>query len=185
MLFLLFQLGQDRYALEANRVVEVVPLLTLRRLPQTVQGVAGVFNYRGRLVPALDLCDLTSGQPAPERFSTRIIVIHYDHPSGGNHLLGLVAERATELLRTEARQFVPTGMKRTDAPWLGPVLMDGKGPILWLHHQGLLPDPVYRQLFSQTAEGCLTALPCGLEPAPARLPGAGPGGGRANPEQAL
>ena len=31
MLFLLFQLGRDRYALEASRVVEVVPLLVLQR----------------------------------------------------------------------------------------------------------------------------------------------------------
>ena len=34
MLFLLFQLGQDRYALDASRVVEVVPLLTLKQFPR-------------------------------------------------------------------------------------------------------------------------------------------------------
>ena len=32
MLFLLFQLGNDRYALEASRVVEVVPMLELNQL---------------------------------------------------------------------------------------------------------------------------------------------------------
>ena len=47
MLFLLFQLGKDRYALEASRVVEVVPLLALKQLPQAPKGVAGIFNYRG------------------------------------------------------------------------------------------------------------------------------------------
>ena len=55
MLILLFQLGKDRYALEASRVVEVVPLLALKHLPQSPPGIAGVFNYRGRPVPASDI----------------------------------------------------------------------------------------------------------------------------------
>jgi len=50
MLFLLFQLGQDRYALEASRVIEVLPLVSLKRIPQAPRGVAGLFNYRGRPV---------------------------------------------------------------------------------------------------------------------------------------
>ena len=37
MLFLLFQMGKDRYALEASRVVEVVPMLALNQLPQAVR----------------------------------------------------------------------------------------------------------------------------------------------------
>jgi chemotaxis-related protein WspB len=61
MLFLLFQLGSERYALDASRVVEVVPLLCLQRLPQAPPGVAGVFNYRGQPVPAVDLSQLTMG----------------------------------------------------------------------------------------------------------------------------
>src|SRR5215471_14522815 len=77
MLFLLFQLGNDRYALEARRVVEAVPLLELTRLPQAPKGVAGIFNYRGHPVPAIDLCELTLGVAASERFSTRIIIVHH------------------------------------------------------------------------------------------------------------
>jgi chemotaxis-related protein WspB len=67
MVFLLFQLGSGRYALEASRVVEVVPLLEMKPLPQAPRGVAGIFNYRGRPVPAVDLSALTLGQPASER----------------------------------------------------------------------------------------------------------------------
>ena len=38
MLFLLFQLGDGRYALEASRVVEVVPLLEIKRLLHAPKG---------------------------------------------------------------------------------------------------------------------------------------------------
>jgi chemotaxis-related protein WspB len=110
MLFLLFQLGRDRYALEASRVVEVVPLLELKRLPKAPPGVAGIFNYRGRPVPAIDLSEMTLGQPASERLSTRIIVVSYHDGIGTGHLLGLIAEHATETLRREARDFVEPGL---------------------------------------------------------------------------
>src|SRR5437899_1716431 len=122
MLFLLFQLGKDRYALEASRVVEVVPLLMLRCLPHAPKGVAGVFNYRGRPVPAVDLSELTLGRPARERLSTRIIVVNYPDAAGQSHLLGLVAEHATEMLRKEMKDFVDPGVKIAAAPYLGPVL---------------------------------------------------------------
>ncbi len=34
MLFLLFQLGKDRYVLEAARVIEVLPLMDLKQIPE-------------------------------------------------------------------------------------------------------------------------------------------------------
>src|SRR5215472_1275232 len=99
MLFLLFQVGSDRYALEARHVVEVVPLLSLQRIPQAPLGVAGVFNYRGQPVPAVDLSQLTLGKPAEQCLSTRIIIVNYPDRDGRTHLLGLIAERATEMFR--------------------------------------------------------------------------------------
>ncbi len=150
MLFLLFQLGNDRYALEANRVVEVVPLLALKRLPQAPGGVAGIFNYRGCPVPAVDLTELTLGVPAAERLSTRIVIVRYPDATGRPRLLGLIAEHATETLRTDAGDFVDSGVKIGGAPYLGPVLMDGKGPVQWLHEERLLTEPVRDLLFAES-----------------------------------
>ena len=151
MLFLLFQLGKVRYALEASRVVEIVPLLEMKRLPQAPKGVAGIFNYRGRPVPAVDLSALTLGQPASERYSTRIIIVNYADGSGASHLLGLVAERATEMLRKDVKDFVDSGVRLGQAPYLGPILMDDQSPIQWIYEQRLLPEPVRNVLFAQPA----------------------------------
>jgi len=149
MLFLLFQLGSDRYALEASRVEEVVPLLSLRQIPQAPPGVAGMFNYRGNMVPAVDLSQITLGQPARECLSTRIIIVQYPDSEGQSHLLGLIAERATEMLRTDARAFVDPGVRIRNAPYLGPVFLDAKGPIQWLQEQRLLSEPVRDLLFAE------------------------------------
>ena len=152
MLFLLFQLGRDRYALEASRVIEVLPLVELKRIPDSPRGVAGIFNYRGRPVPAVDLSDLTLGQPASERLSTRIIVIQYPDEHGKNQPLGLIAEHATEIIRRESREFVEPGLKLGAPEYLGPVLMDARGPIHWIREQRLLPQNVRDHLFCETVE---------------------------------
>jgi chemotaxis-related protein WspB len=151
MLFLLFQLGQDRYALEATRVVEVLPLVELKQLRQAPAGLAGIFNYRGHPVPAIDLCALTLGRPAREHLSTRILIVNYPDETGTSHLLGLIAEHATGMLRKDARDFVDPGVKTGPSTQLGPILMDSSGPIQWVHEQRLLPQPVSRLLFSELA----------------------------------
>lgn len=101
MLYLLFQLGHDRYALPARDVVEVLPYLALPPIPRAAPGVAGLCNYRGRLVPVLDLCVLLCDRPARAVLSTRIIIVKAGEPSAPETLLGLIAERATGTLRRD------------------------------------------------------------------------------------
>ena len=150
MLFVLFQLGNDRYALEARRVVEVVPLLLLKKFPQAPRGVAGVFAYRGQLVPAVDLCELMFDRPARERLSTRIIVVDYGEAGGSRQLLGLIAERATATMKRDAGDFKDVGLNLAATPSLGPVLMDEKGGIQLLYAQRLLDENVRELLFAPT-----------------------------------
>ena len=158
MLYLLFQIGNDRYALEARHAVEVVPFLELKRIPQAPRGVAGMFNFRGQPVPAVDLSELTFGHPARELFSTRIIIVRVSNsespvPSSASgitetrnaergtrnsKLLGLIAEHATGMMRREPRDFVNPGVKIANAPYLGPVVMDDQGVIQLLQAEHLL-----------------------------------------------
>ena len=154
MLFLLFRLGKDRYALEASRVVEVLPLLELRKIPGAPLGVAGIFNYRGRPVPAVDLSELTMGRPASEHLSTRIFVVNHPDEAGKLQPLGLIAEHATEILRRDRNDFVETGLQLGSPPYLGPVLLEAQGAIQWVREQRLLPRNVRDLLFSETVEPC-------------------------------
>jgi chemotaxis-related protein WspB len=138
MLFVLFHLGRERYALDTSHVVEVVPLLALKRFPQAPRGVAGVFIYRGRPVPALDLCELTLGRPAVEHLSTRILIVNHSPSPAPEQLIGLIAERVTETIRREPGEFVDAGVKLAGAPFLGPVLKDDQGMIQLLCADKLL-----------------------------------------------
>ncbi len=124
MIFLLFNIGQDRYALEAARVVEVLPRVELKKVPCTPVGIAGVLDYYGSPVPVVDLSAMALGIPAKESMSTRLLVVRYcgATPGTGEHRLGILAEMATETIRLNPEDFVEPGVSAApDAPYLGPV----------------------------------------------------------------
>jgi chemotaxis-related protein WspB len=152
MLFLVFQLGPDRYALDARRVTEVLPLVDIKTIPHAPYGIAGVFNYRGTPVPVIDLTQLTLGQPARRCLSTRIVLVHDTSEWGEQRVLGLMAEHATETVRREPSDFVPTGVANGAAPYLGPVATDARGLMQWIEMDTLLPAPVKDALFSEVLD---------------------------------
>jgi chemotaxis-related protein WspB len=66
--------------------------------------------------------------------------------------VGLIAEHATEMLRREPTEFVESGIRLPNAPYLGPILMDPHGPIQWVHEQRLLSGRLREALFNETLE---------------------------------
>jgi chemotaxis-related protein WspB len=75
MLFLTFRAAESLYAVDVTRVVEVVPRIDLRRLPHAPAFLAGVFDYRGVVVPVTDLGILLGSEACGDRLSTRIILV--------------------------------------------------------------------------------------------------------------
>ena len=152
MLFLLFQLGADRYALDARQVVEVLPLVNAKQIPLTPPAVVGVFNYRGAPVPLVDLSQLALQRPAPQRLSTRIILIEHPDNRGGKRLLGLVAEKVTDTLRREPSEFLASGISDRATPYLGPLVTDERGMVQRIEVDQLLPPALRELLFHAPAE---------------------------------
>lgn len=152
MLLLVFQLGADRYALDVGPIVEVLPLVSFRPIPQAPRGVLGVINYHGGPVPLVDLADLALGKPSRLRMSTRIILVNYVEPGGETHLLGLLAEQSTETIRRTEAEFVDSGVAVDSAPYLGPLTSDARGIIQRVEVNRLLPATVRDVLFRQPLE---------------------------------
>jgi len=149
MLFLVFELARDRYVLEIGQVAEVLPLLDIRTMPQAPTAVAGILNYHGTPVPVIDVSQLTLGRPAERRLSTRIVLVHYPDADGKPRLLGLIAERATQTVRREEKDFVASGVTSDGASYLGPVVADARGLLQWLDVRTLLPPAIRYVLFKQ------------------------------------
>jgi chemotaxis-related protein WspB len=152
MLFLVFQLGTDRYALQAAQVVEVLPLVNSKHVPRAPVGVTGVFDYHGTPVPLIDLTELAQGRPSRKWMSTRIILVNYRDKSGRVHLLGFLAEHATETMHRSEEEFADSGIAVADAPYLGSVLTDAAGIIQQIDIQNVLSESVGKHLFSERVE---------------------------------
>lgn len=152
MLFLQFQLGKDRYVLEATQVVEVLPLVQVKALPNAPRGVAGLFDYRGSPVPIIDLNAMALGSSAAHRLSTRIILVNYPDDHDVQRLLGLIAEQVTATLRCESSDFVPNDITVAGMPYLGPVLRDEHGIIQRVELAQLL-SPAVKECLFQEARG--------------------------------
>jgi chemotaxis-related protein WspB len=151
MLFLVFKLGTDRYVIEATQVVEVLPLVNIKCIPHFPPGVAGLFDYHGALVPLIDLTELALGKPSRKWMSTRIILVNYLVKSGKGHLLGFLAENATETVHLRKENFRNSGVS-AEAPYLGTVVNDAAGIVQMIGIQGLLSESVGNHLFREQVE---------------------------------
>jgi chemotaxis-related protein WspB len=147
MLFVVFHIGQDRYALESGRVIEVLPLLKLKAVPQAAQGVAGILNLRGKLVPVLDLNQMTLGVPAGRRVSTRVIIADFSAEAGPGKWLGIIAERLTNTVRLDEGAFETPPVGSAGATFLGPVARDASGIIQRITVDKLLTPEAREALF--------------------------------------
>lgn len=162
MLFLVFQLGAHRYAIDASQIAEVLPLVTITAIARAPEEVAGIFVYRGAPVPVIDLSQLFEGRPAERRLSTRVIVVHYPNGNGDTRLLGLIAEKATGTIRREALDFVDSGVLNDRAPYLRSVATDPRGLVqrvdiarlLSARHQALFGQPEEQEWPSPTSKTC-------------------------------
>ena len=172
MLMLLFCVGDDRYALESKRVIEVIPKMALKTLHHAPDYMPGLFNYRSHLVPVIDLCYLIRGSPCRSYLSTRIILVNYqnaDAPSGvsvaplqqeasfptlaenyserirSSNILGLMAERVTGTFHKQETELFDSGIKVDTAPYLGEMIADGQGMIQCIQLKSLLPESQARK----------------------------------------
>ncbi|MBP0590079.1 chemotaxis protein CheW [Paraburkholderia sp. LEh10] len=157
MLFLLFELDADRYALDAAAIVEVQALSAAKAIPGAPAWVAGVVERRGEPVPVIDVAQLALGRPSQRLRSTRLVFVRYlDEHDGeqanhttSTHILGLIVERATQTRRIECERFADSGIATPQARWLGPVATDELGMIQWIDVQQMLDDKVKALLFQQ------------------------------------
>lgn len=141
MLCLLMHLDGEAFALDTSRVVEVLPLVGLIETNAASGAVAGLLNYHGQLVPVVDLAMLMRRRPSVARHSTRIAVLRVAEPIGST-LLGLIAERASQLMSADKDEFAETRVV-SDAPYLGGIKLGPQGAVQLIEPGAILASSRY------------------------------------------
>jgi chemotaxis-related protein WspB len=170
MLFLLFELDGDQYALNAADIAEVLPFVPTKSIPGAPAWVAGILERRGSPVPVIDVPMLALGRAAHRLRSTRLVLVRYDAPQVGSgtgshadrpeRVLGLIVERATQTRRIAREAFRDSGVATPHARWLGPVASYAAGLVQWVAVQQMLGDEVRALLFAHAPAALQGAQTC-------------------------
>jgi purine-binding chemotaxis protein CheW len=84
---ILLRLGSSRYTVAMTEVAEVIALPRITRIPGSPAFLRGVANWRGRMLPVLDLRPLLGAANLPLASSARLVVVQE-----GVVTAGIVAE---------------------------------------------------------------------------------------------
>lgn len=150
MLFLLFDIGGDEYALDTTDVVAVVPLVELKRVPRADAALAGILNYHGTPVPVVDLAECATAVRSRAHLNTRIAIVRDVSAGGDVRLIGLLVENATRTLTRAASAF--TNLRVAGPPYVGGVTDDGGRVVQQINPSGLLPDDLWARLCRPVSE---------------------------------
>jgi purine-binding chemotaxis protein CheW len=98
--------ADELFAAPVGKVQEILDVRPIARLPQAPDTLLGMIDVRGQGVPVVDL-RLTLGLPeAADTENTRIIVLALDG-AGGDHRLGLRADRVFEVTVLDQDELDP------------------------------------------------------------------------------
>jgi len=158
MLYLPFNAGSKRYVLPAKEVVTVIPVVMLRRVPESPDYLVGLLNYQGVPIPIVDVTRLLEGHKPDVRLSTRIILIVLQAGGSERRTLGLLAEKVTEVMYLEEKDFVNTGLYDEVYGKLGEVVASDDGAVRRIIITDLISQDMQKTIFnSSTAESTQTA----------------------------
>ena len=155
MLLLTFTVAGEPYGLDAAAIIELVPRVELRAIPHAPAYLAGLLGYRGEVVPVIDLGLLLGSSSSSDRLSTRIILVKSApggqnrgeeprDPAGGDaRIVGLIAERAIDLVHVGPEQVAPAPVHLPQAPYLDSVARIDRGfvPLIAVEKLSLVINP--------------------------------------------
>lgn len=141
MLVVMFQIADQRFAIDAHSVVEVLPLVQWQPAAGFPPEVQGTFFYRGTYAPLIDLTQWLVQRPTSLRMNSRILVVSADLP-GWPVLVGCAVERAS-VAELSAAATQEAGERLQGA---GMMLHAARGPVQLLDLQRLLASKALPRL---------------------------------------
>ncbi len=97
---LVFEVAGQRYGLPVGEVVQIVEMVALTSLPGAPPIVAGIINYHGQVIPAIDVRRRLDLPSQPWSLRTPIVVASLD-----GHTIGLVVDTVSGVIEMGEAQI--------------------------------------------------------------------------------
>src|SRR5260370_7839681 len=94
---LTFCLADEEYAINIQRVKEIIEYTTVTKVPKVPEWIRGVINLRGNVVPVVDLTVRFGLEESPVTKTTCNIIVEVDQASEPT-FMGVTAEPVTQVI---------------------------------------------------------------------------------------
>ncbi|MBA2367882.1 MAG: chemotaxis protein CheW [Candidatus Protochlamydia sp.] len=125
-MMLLLHSGQNRYVIDNKYVVRIFPHVFLKKLQGAPSYIAGLMYWEGKGTPVLDFCELIEQRKPAHSYNTRIILIN---DQSQTYCLGILAEKVSDILPLEQKQFFDEDLYMEQSPFLDGIFHDAEGII--------------------------------------------------------
>ncbi|BDA80143.1 chemotaxis protein CheW [Leptospira kobayashii] len=100
--YIIFNLGEEEYAIPITIVEEIVKITNLIRVPQSKTYFAGIMDIRGKVVRMIDLAKRLNIKTGQETLIERAIVINL-----GGKSVGVIVDKVSHVVHFPASQVDP------------------------------------------------------------------------------
>ena len=145
-------------ALECRSVIEVVPRVPMYRPVAAPPALAGFFDYRGTLLPVVDLHSLLLERPCPPERAARIAVVGLQG-NRRHRMAGLLAEGFTRLIAGDAPQ--QAALDDPGRPYVGGWVRAETGTVQLVVAERLLGEAWLDMLLGPAPDDAATAARSG------------------------
>ena len=104
--YLTFKLGDEIFAANVSKVLNILELTNITKVPKAPDYMKGVINLRGTVLPVIDTRIKFGMTPTEFNVNTCILVLDIDIENESLHVGGLV-DAVQEVLEIELNQILP------------------------------------------------------------------------------
>ena len=97
-----FHLGNEEFGIAIKRVQEINRTIDITRIPNAPAYVEGVVNFRGKIIPIINLRSKLGLVEAEQDKATRIMVVEIE-----GRILGFIVDSVSEVLRINDPNIEP------------------------------------------------------------------------------
>jgi purine-binding chemotaxis protein CheW len=130
--FLILSLAGEEYAIAITRLLEITASRQLQKDPNLTEMFEGKFEYRGKLIPVLNIKKVfkLSGPPG-----VTLLVV-----KSGKGMIGILVDGVTEILDTDQKPVpMPKGVVNPTLQYYNGILRHKENLVLLLNEDGLMP----------------------------------------------